>query len=69
MTDKESSADYWGAEATAKRMFEFAKNLAGNNSKYADSLKDAFIKGFGLAERLTAARANYPLYAMKHTTR
>ncbi|MFR4023925.1 MAG: hypothetical protein ACLTZI_13790 [[Eubacterium] siraeum] len=27
MTDKENSADYWGAEATAKRMFEFAKNL------------------------------------------
>ncbi len=60
VTDKESSADYWGAEATAKRMFEFAKNLAGNDSKYADSLKDAFIKGFGLAEKAYGGKGKLP---------
>ena len=47
-------------EATAKRMFEFAKNLAGNDSKYADSLKDAFIKGFGLAEKAYGGKGKLP---------
>lgn len=60
VSDKENSEDYWGAEATAKRMFEFAKNLAGNDSKYADSLKDAFIKGFGLAEKAYGGKGKLP---------
>lgn len=41
-------------------MFEFAKNLAGNDSKYADSLKDAFIKGFGLAEKAYGGKGKLP---------
>ena len=60
MSDKENNADYWGAEATAKRMFEFAKSLAGNDSKYADTLKDAFIKGFGLAEKAYGGKGKLP---------
>lgn len=60
VTDKENSEDYWGAEATAKRMFEFAKNLAGDDNKYADTLKDAFIKGFGLAEKAYGGKDKLP---------
>lgn len=60
VSDKENNADYWGAEATAKRMFEFAKSLAGNDSKYADTLKDAFIKGFGLAEKAYGGKGKLP---------
>lgn len=60
VSDKENSKDYWGAEATAKRMFEFAKNLAGDDNKYADTLKDAFIKGFGLAEKAYGGKDKLP---------
>ncbi len=59
-SDETSTEDYWGAEATAKRMFEFAKNLAGNDSKYAEKLKDAFIKGFGLAEKAYGGKGKLP---------
>ncbi|MGN0610189.1 MAG: hypothetical protein ACI4JI_00265 [Ruminiclostridium sp.] len=54
------SEDYWGAEATAKRIFDFAKSLAGDDSKYADTLKDAFIKGFGLAEKSYGGKNKLP---------
>ena len=59
-SEETETKDYWGAEATAKRMFEFAKNLAGNDSKYADSLKEAFIKGFGLAEKAYGGKGKLP---------
>lgn len=54
------SEDYWGAEATAKRIFDFAKSLAGDDSKYADTLKEAFIKGFGLAEKSYGGKGKLP---------
>lgn len=54
------SEDYWGAEATAKRIFDFAKSLAGDDSKYADTLKEAFIKGFGLAEKSYGGKNKLP---------
>ena len=54
------SEDYWGAEATAKRIFDFAKSLAGDDSKYADTLKEAFIKGFGLAEKSYGGKDKLP---------
>ena len=54
------SEDYWGAEATAKRIFDFAKSLAGDDSKYADTLKKAFIKGFGLAEKSYGGKDKLP---------
>ena len=41
-------------------MFEFAKNLAGDDNKYADTLKDAFIKGFGLAEKAYGGKGKLP---------
>ncbi|MBE6880930.1 MAG: hypothetical protein E7490_08885 [Ruminococcaceae bacterium] len=52
--------DYWGAEATAMRIFEFAKSLSGDNVKYADTLRDAFIKGFGLAAKTYGGKDKLP---------
>lgn len=52
--------DYWGAEATAKRIFEFAKNLSGDNVEFADTLRDAFIKGFGLAAKTYGGKDKLP---------
>ena len=52
--------DYWGAEATAMRIFEFAKSLSGDNVQYADTLRDAFIKGFGLAAKTYGGKDKLP---------
>jgi hypothetical protein len=52
--------DYWGAEATAMRIFEFAKNLSGDNVKLADTLRDAFIKGYGLAAKAYGGKDKLP---------
>lgn len=54
------SEDDWGAEATAKRIFAFAKSLSGDDSSYAELLKDAFIKGFGLAEKSYGGKKSLP---------
>ncbi len=59
-SDETEAPDYWGAEATAKRIFDFAKNLAGDDSALADTLKDAFIKGFGLAEKPYGGKGKLP---------
>ena len=40
------SEDFWGAEKTAQRLLDFAKNLAGDDTNAFDTLKDAFKKGF-----------------------
>jgi len=42
--------DYWGVDATADRIFTFAKNLAGDNDEMFQTMKDAFLKGFKQAE-------------------
>lgn len=52
--------DYWGAEATAMRIFEFAKNLSGDNVEFADTLRDAFIKGYGLAAKTYGGKDKLP---------
>lgn len=59
-SEESESEDYWGAEATAKRIFEFAKNLCGDNKELADTLKNAFIKGFGLAEKSYGGKGKLP---------
>jgi len=46
----EKHTDYWGIEATAERIFTFAKNLAGDDDGMFQTLKDAFLKGFKQAE-------------------
>lgn len=40
---------YFGVEATAKRMVDFAKALSGDNPEKADLLMDAFLDGFDKA--------------------
>ncbi len=43
------SEDFWGAEKTAQRILDFAKNLAGDDTGALSTLRDAFEKGFGEA--------------------
>ncbi|MCL2637630.1 MAG: hypothetical protein FWD48_04590 [Oscillospiraceae bacterium] len=38
--------DYWGVEATAERIFTFAKALAGGDDSKFQTLKNAFLEGF-----------------------
>ncbi|MDR2532153.1 MAG: hypothetical protein LBC82_04850 [Oscillospiraceae bacterium] len=42
--------DYWGVEATAERIFTFAKSLAGDDDSKLETMKNAFMKGFRQAE-------------------
>lgn len=46
---KADSEDFWGAEKTAQRILDFAKNLAGDDANAFATLKDAFQKGFDQA--------------------
>ncbi|MDR0223225.1 MAG: hypothetical protein LBI38_06830 [Oscillospiraceae bacterium] len=46
----EKHADYWSADAVAERIFTFAKTLAGENDELFSTMKNAFLKGFKLAE-------------------
>ncbi len=43
---KADSEDFWGAEKTAQRILDFAKNLAGDDADAFSTLKNAFQKGF-----------------------
>lgn len=43
---------YFGVEATANRLVDFAKALSGGNPEKAEMLKDAFMSGFEQAEEL-----------------
>lgn len=48
---KMDDADYWGADATAQRIFDFAKNLAGDDDEMFQTLKDAVEEGFSQASK------------------
>ena len=41
-----SENGYWGVKQTSERLFEFAVGLTGGDPSKAQSMKDAFIKGF-----------------------
>ena len=41
--------DYWSADATAERIFGFAKTLAGGDDSKLETLREAFEKGFSQA--------------------
>jgi hypothetical protein len=41
--------DFWGVEATAERIFTFARTLAGDDDSMFQTMKDAFLKGFRAA--------------------
>ncbi|MBN2899515.1 MAG: hypothetical protein JXO44_12145 [Clostridia bacterium] len=47
-----SEDGYYGVEATAKRLVDFAKALSGGDPDKAEMLKDAFLDGFKQAEEL-----------------
>jgi hypothetical protein len=42
----EKHDDYWGVEATAERIFTFAKTLAGGDDSKFQLMKNAFLEGF-----------------------
>jgi hypothetical protein len=42
----EKHSDYWGVEATAERLFTFAKTLAGGDDSKFQTMKNAFLEGF-----------------------
>lgn len=44
--------DFWGAEATAKRILDFAQGLAGEDRGKISMLRDAVIEGFRQAEAI-----------------
>ena len=46
------SEDFWGAEKTAQRILDFAKNLAGGDAEAFSTLKEAFQKGFDEAGKI-----------------
>lgn len=48
--DEEHEEDYWGAEKTANRILDFAKQLADGDADKFDTLKNAFEKGFSEVE-------------------
>jgi hypothetical protein len=54
----EKHEDYWGVEATAERIYTFARSLAGDNDEMFDTMKNAFLKGFDSA--LSSRRGGLP---------
>lgn len=48
----DTNGDFWGADATAQRIFDFAKNLAGDNDELYQTLRDAVDEGFAQAGKL-----------------
>lgn len=50
--ESDGSEDFWGAEKTANRILDFAKNLVGDDEKAFQKVKDAFEKGFGECEKI-----------------
>lgn len=49
---KDISEDgYWGVDATADRILDFAKALSGGDPSKAEELKNAVLKGFKEAEK------------------
>lgn len=50
--ESDGSEDFWGAEKTANRILDFAKSLAGNDPKNFETVKNAFVKGFGECKKI-----------------
>lgn len=46
-----SEDGYWGVKQTSDRIIDFAKALAGDDVKALEKMKDAFIKGYKMAEK------------------
>ena len=50
--ESEHEEDYWGAEKTANRILDFAKELANGDAEKFDTLKNAFEQGFAESEKV-----------------
>ena len=50
--ESDGSEDFWGADKTAERILDFAKNLAKNDPDSFKKVKDAFEKGFSESEKI-----------------
>lgn len=50
--ESDGSEDFWGAEKTANRLLDFAKNLAGDDKEAFEKVKNAFEQGFGDCEKI-----------------
>jgi hypothetical protein len=50
--ESDGSEDFWGADKTAERILDFAKNLAKNDPDSFKKVKDAFEKGFKESEKI-----------------
>lgn len=46
-----SEDGYWGVKQTSDRIVDFAKALAGDDTKALEKMKEAFLKGFEQAEK------------------
>lgn len=46
-----SEDGYWGVKQTSDRIIDFAKALAGDDTKALEKMKDAFLKGYEKAEK------------------
>jgi hypothetical protein len=57
--------DYWGVEATAERLFTFAKSLAGEDEGMLAKMKSAFLTGF----RQAAGASGGKLPSISYQTR
>ncbi|MCL2077444.1 MAG: hypothetical protein FWH08_03445 [Oscillospiraceae bacterium] len=61
--------DYWSVDATAERIFTFAKTLAGDNDEMFQTMKDAFLKGFRQAEGAWRGAGGGKLPGVSYETR
>ncbi|MBO6301066.1 MAG: DUF5610 domain-containing protein [Ruminiclostridium sp.] len=58
--ENEHEEDYWGAEKTANRILDFAKQLAdGDDSKF-EELKKGFEQGFSESEKIFGGKGKLP---------
>jgi len=48
----EKYSDYWGADAVAERVFTFAKTLVNGKDEMIDKMRNAFLKGYKLADNV-----------------
>ncbi|MCL1824309.1 MAG: hypothetical protein FWG44_08935 [Oscillospiraceae bacterium] len=61
--------DYWSVDATADRIFTFAKTLAGDDEKMFQTMKDAFLKGFKQAEGAWSGAGGGKLPSVSYQTK
>lgn len=58
--EEEHEEDYWGAEKTANRILDFAKQLADGDGSKFDELKSAFEQGFAESEKIFGGKGKLP---------